>query len=177
VNPLVDGCVGAAMLSIEYWLGPAVHYPVVYVLPVSLAAWVLGQVDGCGVCDGSAALRPGADAAQAGSLGTDYSLALATVLRGAVILVMGLWFAAWASASASYPIASSRSKGCSRICAICKNIRKRSRRWGASRKRTSRDGSEGSVLHGVCPHVHRKPLRRAFSQKLVVSGFRNYPRR
>ena len=150
VNPVWWVVLGAAMLSIEYWLGPSVHYPVVYVLPVSLAAWYSGRWTAVALATAVPALRLALIAAQPGPSGTDYSLALATVARGAVILVMGLWFARLGELERELSHRVVTLEGLLPICAICKNIRNDRGEWERLEAYISRR-SEAQFSHGVCP--------------------------
>jgi hypothetical protein len=96
------------------------------------------------------ALRLTLIAAQPGPLGVDYSLVLATVLRGAVILVMGLWFARLGELERELSQRLHTLEGLLPICAICKNIRNDRGEWERLEAYISRR-SEAQFSHGVCP--------------------------
>jgi hypothetical protein len=151
VNPAWWLALGAVMLGIEYWLGPSLHYPVVYVLPVSLAAWYSGRWTAVAFATAVPALRLALLAAEPGPFtAADYSLALATVLRGAVIVVMGLWFARLGELERDLAHRVDTLEGLLPICAICKNIRNDQGEWERLEAYISKR-SEAQFSHGVCP--------------------------
>jgi hypothetical protein len=78
------------------------------------------------------------------------SLAFATLFRGAVIIVMALWFARLADLERDLARQVKVLEGLLPICAFCKNIRNDAGQWerleGYIAKR-----SEAEFSHGICP--------------------------
>ena len=146
---------GAAMLWIDYLTSTASQFPVVYVLPVILAAWYSGAWPAVGLAIAVPAfrllflvmpLRPPEGMA---------TLALATAFRGVVIVFLALWFARLADYERTLQRRVKVLEGLVPICAYCKNIRNEGGEWERLEKYISRR-SEAQFSHGVCPSCSEK---------------------
>src|SRR5687768_15425812 len=93
IQPLWWVALGAAMLWIDYLTSEAVNFPVVYVLPVILAAWYSGMWPAVALAIAVPVFRllflvmPNIASENVAGL------ALATAFRGVVIIFLALWFA------------------------------------------------------------------------------------
>ena len=147
VHPLWFLALGAVMLGVDYASSPSNQFPVLYVLPVSLAAWYSGKWPALilavavplfrlvflnGTADGSG------------------SFVLATLFRGAIIILMALWFARLADLERDLARRVKVLEGLLPICAFCKNIRNESGEWERMEQYISKR-SEAEFSHGICP--------------------------
>ena len=143
------------MLWIDYLTSTSVHFPVVYMLPVILAAWYSGAWPAVGLAIAVPVfrllflvmpLRPPE------GMGT---LALATALRGVVIVFLALWFARLADFERALERRVKVLEGLVPICAHCKNIRNETGEWEPMEKYISRR-SDAEFSHGICPSCMEK---------------------
>src|SRR5687768_14899015 len=85
IHPLWWIALGAVMLWVDFLSGPAAQVPVIYVLPVSFAAWYSGKWPALTLAIAVPLLRLVFLAAAPGPFDHSTSMALTTLLRGAVI--------------------------------------------------------------------------------------------
>jgi hypothetical protein len=83
------------------------------------------------------------------------SLALATALRGIVIVFLALWFARLAEFERALQTRVKVLEGLLPICTFCKNIRNEGGDWERLEKFISRR-SEAEFSHGICPSCAEK---------------------
>ena len=150
IHPAWWMALGAVMLWIDYLSGPARQFPVVYVVPVALAAWYSGKWPALTLALAVPLLRLGFLAAPSGPIENPTSLALATLLRGTVIVLMALWFARLADLERDLARRVKVLEGLLPICAYCKNIRNDAGEWERLEAFISKR-SEAEFSHGVCP--------------------------
>lgn len=144
------GLVAVALIAADYAIGPQSQFPMLYVIPVTLAAWYSGR-------------WPAVAMAIAVPLfhlvflltvlpGTEDTMLLATmtVARGAVILVMALWIARLAEHERQLLRYVVKLEGLLRICAECKSIRNEAGVWEPMEEFIS-DRSDADFTHGLCP--------------------------
>jgi hypothetical protein len=150
IQPLWWVALGTAMLVIDHLTSETVHFPVIYVLPIILAAWYSGTWPAVGLAIAVPVFRlwflvmPERPAEGMGTL------ALATALRGVVIIFLALWFARLAEFERELQRRVEVLEGLLPICAFCKNIRNDAGEWERMEAYISRrSGAEFS--HGVCP--------------------------
>ena len=150
--------VGVAMVTADFFIGPDSQFPVLYFVPVSLAAWYSGR-------------RPAVALALAvpffhlvhmllamqGTMNT-ILLATMTVARGAVILVMALWFARLSEHERQLLRYVVRLEGLLRICSVCKSIRNERGVWEPLEAFIT-DRSEADFTHGLCPRCVARESR------------------
>ena len=161
IHPLWLIALGAAMLWIDYLTSTSAHFPVVYVLPVILAAWYSGQWPALGLAIAVPLFRlflvmpitPREDMA---------ALALATAFRGVVIVFIALWFARLADFERSLERRVKVLEGLVPICSLCKNIRNEAGEWERLEKYISRR-SEAEFSHGICPSCSQKHYASEFN--------------
>jgi hypothetical protein len=149
LHPMWWMVLGAALLWIDYLAGPSPQYPVVYALPVSLAAWYSGKWPALALAIAVPVLRvallwPSTAAADLASL------MLTTLLRGLVIVFMALWFARLAELERDLSHRVNVLEGLLPMCSFCKNIRNEAGEWERLETFISRR-SAAQFSHSVCP--------------------------
>ena len=141
---------GAVLLWWDHYSGFDSPFPLLYTLPVILAAWYSGMWAAIGVGIAVPFFRiltlilsqsPPADLA---------AHVLQTVFRGTVVLIIGLWFARLAGFERDLSRQVRVLEGMLPICAFCKSIRNESGKWENLESYISRR-SEAEFSHGVCP--------------------------
>ena len=149
MSPLWWGGIGAALIWIDYAAGPDAQAPVLYVIPVALAAWYSGRWP-------SVALALAIPLAHVIFLMTVWmpdepgAHVAATLLRGVVILVMALWFARLSAHERALEEHVERLEGLLPICSFCKSIRTQAGEWEPLETYIS-ERSEAQFSHGFCP--------------------------
>jgi len=142
--------VGAAVLVADAWVGPDSHFPMLYAVPVALAAWYSGRWPAIVLAIAVPLFHAGF--VLVALQGTENALLLATmtVARGAVILVMALWFARLAEHERQLLRYVVKLEGLLRICSECKSIRNETGVWEPLEAFIS-DRSDTGFTHGLCP--------------------------
>ena len=142
--------VGVALIAADYAAGPDSQFPMLYAIPVSLAAWYSGRWPAIAL----AIAVPLFHVILVMTLiqGTENAMLLATmtVARGAVILIMALWFARLAEHERQLLRYVVRLEGLLRICSVCKSIRNEQGVWEPLEAFIS-DRSDADFTHGLCP--------------------------
>jgi hypothetical protein len=150
IQPLWWVALGAAMLTVDYLTSESTNFPVVYVLPIILAAWYSGKWPAVAIAIAVPTFRllflvmpnrPGEGMVP---------LATATALRGVVIIILALWFARLAEFERALQRQVKVLEGLLPICAFCKNIRNDAGEWERMEGYISRR-SEAEFSHGICP--------------------------
>ena len=137
------------MLSLEYLTGLHRQFPLVYVIPVSLAAWYSGQWPALAL----AVLVATAHVTFQAVDGTDEGMTAAVAMaafRTIVIAVMVLWFARLAEHERALRREVQQLKGLLPICSFCKSIKNEAGEWERLEPYISRR-SKTQFSHGVCP--------------------------
>lgn len=138
------------MIGLEYVVGPQTQYPVLHAIPVILAAWYSGRRPALALAVAVPLARivfhmtlwtpPGA-----------LSVHIATTLsRGAVIALVGLWFARLSEHERELYRHVQRLEGLLPICSFCKSIRNKAGRWESLEGFIS-TRSQAQFSHGFCP--------------------------
>lgn len=146
---------GAVMLWIDYLTSTSAHFPVVYVLPVILAAWYSGVRPALLLAIAVPTFRLLFLVMPVHPPEGIATLALATALRGVVIVFLALWFARLAEFERSLELKVKVLEGLVPICAHCKNIRNETGEWERLEKYISRR-SKAEFSHGICPSCSDK---------------------
>lgn len=155
VRPFWWVVIGVAVLAIDYAGGPDSQFPVLYVIPVILAAWYSGRKTAALLATAVPifhlgvvifALPPGQNTTL---------LAVMTVARGVVVLVMGLWFARLAEHERQLLRYVVNLEGLLPICSVCKSIRNESDDWEPLEAFISKR-SDADFTHGLCPTCLRR---------------------
>jgi hypothetical protein len=155
--------VGGAMLWLDYLTGPSPSFPVIYAVPVILAAWYSGLWPALVMAIAVPVLRltilmehtPASEST---------SLALATLLRGVVVAFVGLWFARLAELERDLHRKVKVLEGLLPICSFCKSIRGQNGEWEPLESFIS-GRSEAEFSHGVCPSCSAKHYSAFFDKR------------
>jgi hypothetical protein len=148
LNPWWWALLGALMLWLDYLTGPSAAFPVVYALPVCLAAWYSGRLPALALAAAVPLLRLTVLMEQTP---LDFTaLALATLFRGAMVVFMALWFARLADLERDLERRVKILEGLLDICSFCKRIRNETGDWEQFEGFISRR-SEAEFSHGLCP--------------------------
>lgn len=149
---------GIALVAADYFIGPDSQFPVLYFVPVSLAAWYSGRRPAVALAIAVPAFHLAyLLLAMPGTTGM-MLLATMTVARGAVILVMALWFARLSEHERQLLRYVVRLEGLLRICAVCKSIRNERGAWEPLEAFIS-DRSDADFTHGLCPRCVARQSR------------------
>ena len=141
---------GAVVLWVDDFTGLNSSFPVVYAVPVILAAWYSGKGTAIALAVAVPICRMLAFVWAHGSEDGLVSFGLATGLRGVVVLVVGLWFARLADYERDLNRHVKVLEGMLPICSFCKSIRNENGRWEHLESFISRR-SQAEFSHGVCP--------------------------
>ena len=131
-------------------LGGLQFFPVLYVVPVALAAWFSGAWPAVALATIIPAVRlmfAWRETAQIGAVGP---FVLETLARGVVILFLGLWLARLAELERALERRVRVLEGLLPICAFCKKIRNDGGDWERVETYISHR-SEAEFTHGLCP--------------------------
>lgn len=143
------------MLWIDHLASRTGQFPVIYVLPVILAAWYSGKWPAVGLAIAVPLFRLLFLVMPHQPPEGMSALVLATALRGVVIIFIALWFARLAEFERELQRQVKVLEGLLPICAFCKNIRNETGEWERLEKFISRR-SEAQFSHGVCPSCGEK---------------------
>ena len=150
LNPLWWVPVGVGLIWLEYVDGANGQYPVVYVIPVALAAWYSGRWTALAL----AAVVPILHGVLLLTIwkqpGDSLGMLLPTISRAGVIMVMALWFARLSEHERELHVYMERLEGLLPICAFCKSIRNKAGNWEPIETYIS-ERSEAEFTHGFCP--------------------------
>ncbi|MEW6490607.1 MAG: hypothetical protein AB1578_22180 [Thermodesulfobacteriota bacterium] len=145
----VWGAVALLVLAADYATGPRIHFPILYVLPVALAARGGSRTAGLLL----AAAMPLARLAFLGPWGVPWRAGEEAANAAVTFLVLG-GFAYLAHANALQTRALRREvkvlRGLLPICSFCKKIRDGEGAWQPL-ERFIGERSEAEFTHGVCP--------------------------
>ena len=141
---------GAAMLLIEHLSGPAAQFPLVYAIPVSLAAWYSGMWTALALAIAVPLVRVAFLVGPLGRTEDLMALVLTTGFRGVVVVFMALWFARLAQLERDLDHRVKVLEGMLPICSFCKKIKNETGQWERLEAFISRR-SEAEFSHGVCP--------------------------
>ena len=140
---------GVGLIWIDHAAGPLSQFPVLYVIPVSLAAWYSGRRTALAL----ATVVPVAHLlflAEFWTPAANWTTFAATVVRGAVIFVMALWIARLSEHERALTRYVQRLEGLLPICAFCKSIRNTDDQWEPLETFIS-TRSDAEFSHGFCP--------------------------
>jgi K+-sensing histidine kinase KdpD len=150
LHPLWWVGIAGLLLWVDYVTGPKTQFPVVYVIPVTLAAWYSGRWPALAL----ALAMPLVHAVflvvlwkQRGSMA---ALVATTTIRGAVVIAMALWFARLSEHERELRRHVQRLEGLLPICSFCKRIRNASGEWERLEAFIA-ERSEAQFSHGFCP--------------------------
>jgi K+-sensing histidine kinase KdpD len=148
LNPVWWIPIAAVLLWLDYISSAYIQLPLLYALPVILAAWYSGPWTGLSL----AIVVPVAHVAFLAIRPEDTAV-LATVMtpiRGVVVAFVALWFARLAEHERDLQREIRALKGLLPICSFCKNIRNEAGEWELLERFITRR-SEAQFTHGLCP--------------------------
>jgi hypothetical protein len=159
---------GALLVWLDHANGPHTAFPLLYAVPVVLAAWYSGKFVGVGLGIAVPLARiltlvwsqPHADL---------YSSILAALFRGSVVVVFALWFARLADFERELSRQVKVLEGLLAICSFCKSIRNERGDWEHLESFISRR-SEAEFSHGVCPSCGALHYPDMFGEERSVSN-------
>jgi len=142
--------VGVALIAADYLIASDSQFPVLYVIPVTLAAWYSGRWPAVALAVVVPAfhvvflmlMMPATESAML--------LATMTVARAAVIVVMALWFARLSEHERQLLRYVVKLEGLLPICSVCKSIRNEKDAWEPLEAFIS-NRSDADFTHGLCP--------------------------
>ena len=144
-------------IAIDYVAGAGTQFPTLYVVPVILAAWYSGRWTAVTLAIAVPVFH--ILFLTLASRGGGLALALTmTVVRGAVISVMALWFARLSEHERQLHRYVVKLEGLLPICAFCKSIRNEAGEWESLEGFISKR-SDADFSHGLCPTCRRLHYR------------------
>jgi len=149
LHPLWWLGVGSILVVLDY-IGVTTQFPTAYVVAVSVAAWYSGRWPAIFLAIAvpvAHVLFLLAGAPAPGSLTAAFGM---TSVRGAVILVMGLWFARLSEHERELHRHVRTLEGLLPICMFCKKIRDERGEWERLETFISKR-SQAKFSHGFCP--------------------------
>jgi hypothetical protein len=150
IHPAWWALAGVALIAADYLTGPDSQFPMLYVIPVTLAAWYSGRWPAVALAIAVPLLHVAFLMIMMGRPESAMLLVIMTLARGAVILVMALWFARLSEHERQLQRYVVKLEGLLRICAVCKSIRNETGRWEPLEAFIS-DRSDADFTHGLCP--------------------------
>lgn len=142
--------VGAAVLAADYFVGPDSQFPMLYAVPVALAAWYSGRWPAVALAIVEPVFHVVLVLTVMGETESAFLLATMIVARGLVILIMALWFARLAEHERQLLRYVVKLEGLLPICSVCKSIRNERGAWEPLESFIS-DRSDANFTHGLCP--------------------------
>ena len=142
--------VGVALVAADYVIGSDSQFPVLYVIPVSLAAWYSGRWPAVALAVAVPAFHVVFLMLTMQGTQSAMLLAIMTVARAAVIVVMALWFARLSEHERQLLRYVVKLEGLLRICSVCKSIRNEKGAWEPLEGFIS-NRSDADFTHGLCP--------------------------
>jgi hypothetical protein len=129
IHPLWWSGIGAGLIWIDYLVGPSTQFPVLYVIPVSLAAWYSGRWPALALAAAVPLVHIMFLVTVWASPDEATALVSTTIFRGVVIAVMALWFARLSEHERSLHRYVLKLEGLLSICSFCKSIRNEAGDW------------------------------------------------
>jgi hypothetical protein len=139
----------AAIIGSDY-IGGVEFFPLLYTIPVVLAAWYSGRGASMALAVAVPLIRLAILGQLAGEPGAAWSLGVVTIARGVVVLFIGLWFARLSDMERAMDRRVRVLEGLLSICSFCKSIRNEAGEWEELEGFITRK-SEAKFSHGFCP--------------------------
>ena len=154
LNPLWWIGIGAVLVCADYLTGPKTQFPVVYVIPVTLAAWYSGRGPALALAIAMPLLHILFSVTLWQQPESISALVAATTARGIVIIVLALWFARLSEHEREVHRHVQTLEGLLRICSFCKKIRNEGGDWEPLERFVS-GRSKAQFSHGMCPSCQK----------------------
>ena len=149
INPALWVAVGIVVIWSDY-AGGLQYFPVLYTVPVTLAAWYSGRKPAVALATIVALIRVVFIALGIDATEPRVTLILETLARGVVVLFLGLWIARLAELERALERRVRILEGLLPICAFCKKIRNDAGDWEKLEGYITRR-SEAQFSHSICP--------------------------
>jgi hypothetical protein len=148
IHPMWWVALGAVTLWMDHLTGAA-QFPLMYTLPVILAAWYSGKWSALSLAIAVPLARLALLVPQ--SRPEDVTgIVLVTMLRAVAVIFVALWFARLAELERDLDFKVKVLEGLLPICSFCKSIRNEAGEWEHLEAFISRR-SDARFSHGVCP--------------------------
>jgi hypothetical protein len=149
LHPIWWAGIGVALVGLDYWLGPAAQFPVIYVIPVALAAWYSGRWPALALAIAMPVIHGALLLTLWNAPGDLFTVLAPTAFRGVVIFVLALWFARLADHERKLHHYVERLEGLLPICSFCKSIRNQDGEWESLEHFIS-SRSDAQFSHSFC---------------------------
>jgi len=141
---------GILVLAADYLVGVDSQFPMLYAIPVALAAWYSDRWPAVALAIAVPVFHIVYVLMAMGRTESAMLLATMTAARGVVILVMALWFARLGEHERQLLRYVVKLEGLLPICAVCKSIRNETGAWEPLETFIS-SRSDADFTHGLCP--------------------------
>jgi hypothetical protein len=142
---------GVLVLAADYFVGVDSQFPMLYAIPVALAAWYSDRWPAVALAIAVPVFHIGFVLTVMGGTESAMLLATMTAARGVVILIMALWFARLAKHERQLLRYVVKLEGLLPICSVCKSIRNEAGAWEPLETFIS-SRSDADFTHGLCPN-------------------------
>jgi hypothetical protein len=149
LHPLWWIGIGAGLIWTDYVLGPQAQFPVIYVIPVMVAAWYSGRWAALALAIAMPLIHGTLLLFLWKAPGDLFTVLAPTIFRGAVIIVMALWFSRLAEHERKVHRYVDRLEGLLPICSFCKSIRNQAGTWESLETFIS-NRSKAEFTHTFC---------------------------
>jgi hypothetical protein len=152
--PLWWVLIAAFLLAVDIVTGPKTQFPVVYAIPVILAAWYSGRWPGLALAIGIPSIHLVLLLALWNDAGSTATLLATTAIRMAVVSALAFWFARLSEHERALDRHVHTLEGLLPLCSFCKSIRNESGEW--TRLETFiAERSDAQFSHAFCPACWR----------------------
>ena len=141
---------GVLVLAADYLVGVDSQFPMLYALPVILAAWYSDLWTAVAMATAVPVFHIVRVVAVMGTTESALLLATMTAARGVVILLIALWFARLAKHERQLLRYVVKLEGLLPLCSVCKSIRNEAGAWEPLETFIS-SRSDADFTHGLCP--------------------------
>lgn len=148
--PLYLVALAACILIVDYLTGPLIQFPILYTIPVLLAAWYHGRILGYGLAVAMPLTRFFKRALWEDPPPLDEAL-INLIIRLFVLLLVAFLVEQAARRTREVKVL----RGFFRVCSHCKRIHTPEKTWVQMERYISQH-SETEFSHGICPECVRK---------------------
>ena len=158
VNPVWWFPATAALIALDYVVGPAAPLPVFYAVPVILASWYSGRGAGLWLALMLPVERHVLEQwVWATSVPTDQGLLLTTMIRISTFTLLALLTFRLSEHERALARDLTVLQGLLPLCSICKSIKNASEQW-ESLETYLESRSSAEFSHGICPDCEQESL-------------------
>ena len=154
LHPMWWGVIAAFLLAVDLLTGPKIQFPVVYAIPVILAAWYSGRWAALALAVAIPWIHFVFLLTLWSHPGSTVTLLATTMVRMAVVSALALWFARLSEHERALDRHVHALEGLLHLCSFCKSIRNEAGEW--TRLETFiAERSDAEFSHGFCPACWR----------------------